>query len=125
MNMNGQDRPNRVGDVRLTLFANVFFTDHSDNSLRVVLLFLQSQSPGHIAVFGVAQGVVTSTTRNNIQVALALHRLIQSQFHMDITEVNTIRLGRGVSSYPKMNTSPRSCVIFGIPKIQMTFKSST
>ncbi len=31
---------------------------------------------------------------------------------MDVTEVSTIRLGRGVSIYPKMNTSSRSCVVF-------------
>ncbi len=74
--------------------------------------FLQSQSPRIISAFGMAQGVVTSTTRANLQVALALYHHVQSQFHMDITEVDTIRLRRGVSSYPKMNASPQSCVIF-------------
>ncbi len=74
--MNNQERPSRIGDVRLTLFAMVYFSTWSDGSLRTVFQFLESQSPGHISVFGVAQGVVTSTTRKHVQVALALHHLV-------------------------------------------------
>ena len=117
--MAGQDRPNRLGDVRHTLFVNTMWflgRGPPGQPADVVLSFIADLPVGKIESFGMINASngheVTKATRDHPDVALALHNVIQTHFGMDVAEANLVRLGHGIAQYPLVKTSHRCCIIW-------------
>ena len=117
--MAGQDRPNRIGDVRHTLFIyTMWFLGRgpAGQPANVVLEFIGCLPAGKFETFGTLNSTsghdVTKTTRDNPDVAMALHQVIQTHFGMDITEVALVRLGHGIAGYPLVQNSHRCCIVW-------------
>ena len=119
--MAGQDRPSRIGDVRHTLFMQAtWLLGHGlpGQTAAVLLNFILEMQPGKIESFGMvntSKGYeVTKATKQHPEVAIALHHVVQIHFGVDVSEIELIRLGRGVITCPLVMNSHRSCTIWWI-----------
>jgi hypothetical protein len=116
VSMAGKDRPNRIGDVRLTLFAcmTLFALNGTvDNSVRTLLSFLSSLPSGSAETFGTIfttqlKPATTRASREFPQIVLALTHVLQNCFNLDVSIVHAVRLARCVASLPRL-TNMTSC----------------
>ena len=117
--MHGKDRPNRIGDVRHTLFCSVTFMTLNgmpNDAVRSLLAFASSIETGHIETFGSVfdKQMKSTTTRASCtfpKIVLALTHVLDVCFGLDPDTVCAVRLARGVPSLPSLIGMSRSLVI--------------